>query len=47
MNDKHTLSKTLANAILCALGWRVHMTLPNSNKYVLIGAPHTSNWDFI
>ena len=47
MNDKPTLSQTLANAILCALGWRVQVTWPSTNKYVLIAAPHTSNWDFI
>ena len=27
-------------------GWRVEGTLPNIPKYVLIGAHHTSNWDF-
>src|SRR3989304_3143146 len=47
MNDKRTLSKTFAHAILRALGWRVQVTLPGTNKYVLIGAPHTSNWDFV
>lgn len=29
------------------LGWRVEGTLPNLKKYVLIGAPHTSNWDYV
>ena len=29
------------------LGWRVEGTLPDLPKYVLIGAPHTSNWDFV
>lgn len=47
MNDKRTLSKTLANAILRALGWRVQVTWPGTDKFVLIAAPHTSNWDFI
>jgi 1-acyl-sn-glycerol-3-phosphate acyltransferase len=28
-------------------GWRVEGTLPNIPKYVIIGAPHTSNWDFL
>lgn len=28
-------------------GWRVDGKLPNLPKYVLIGAPHTSNWDFV
>jgi 1-acyl-sn-glycerol-3-phosphate acyltransferase len=28
-------------------GWRIDGTLPDLPKYVLIGAPHTSNWDFV
>ena len=29
------------------VGWRVEGTLPDLPKYILIGAPHTSNWDFV
>jgi len=29
------------------LGWRVEGKLPDLPKYILIGAPHTSNWDFL
>ncbi len=28
-------------------GWTYHFKLPESPKYVIIGAPHTSNWDFV
>lgn len=28
-------------------GWRIEGALPNIPKYVMIGAPHTSNWDFV
>lgn len=28
-------------------GWRVEGKLPDLPKFVLIGAPHTSNWDFL
>ena len=28
------------------LGYRLRGSLPDLPKYVLIGAPHTSNWDF-
>lgn len=28
-------------------GWRVNGTLPDLPKYVLIGAPHSSSWDFV
>lgn len=36
-----------ARFIMRLLGWRVDGTLPDLPKFVLIGAPHTSNWDFI
>jgi 1-acyl-sn-glycerol-3-phosphate acyltransferase len=38
--------KLIAIAVLKIIGWRVVGSLPNERKYVLIGAPHTSNWDF-
>lgn len=28
-------------------GWRVVGQLPNLPKYIIVGAPHTSNWDFV
>lgn len=28
------------------LGWRVEGKIPDLKKYVIIAAPHTSNWDF-
>ena len=28
-------------------GWHVDGTLPDLPKFILIGAPHTSNWDFV
>ena len=37
----------LAKASLRLIGWRVEGTLPDLPKYVIIGAPHTSNWDFM
>lgn len=38
--------KVVATILLKIAGWRVVGTLPVERKYVLIGAPHTSNWDF-
>ena len=32
--------------LLKRLGWTVHADFPDTGKYVLIVAPHTSNWDF-
>ena len=44
---KMTSSQRVARAILRLVGWRVQDKLPDSKKYILIGAPHTSNWDFV
>ena len=32
--------------ILIRLGWTILADLPDLKKYVVIAAPHTSNWDF-
>jgi 1-acyl-sn-glycerol-3-phosphate acyltransferase len=37
----------LARALMRLTGWRIDGGLPDLPKYVLIGAPHTSNWDFL
>jgi len=37
----------LARISMRLLGWRIDGTLPNLPKFILIGAPHTSNWDFL
>ena len=37
----------LARAIMGLVGWRVTGKLPDLPKFIMIGAPHTSNWDFI
>ncbi|MBE2236098.1 MAG: 1-acyl-sn-glycerol-3-phosphate acyltransferase [Anaerolinea sp.] len=36
-----------ANALLAAAGWRVQGAPPDLPKYIVVGAPHTSNWDFL
>jgi 1-acyl-sn-glycerol-3-phosphate acyltransferase len=38
--------KLFSRIILKLIGWRVDVTLPEEKKFILIGAPHTSNWDF-
>ena len=37
----------LSRIIMRLVGWKVDGTLPDLPKYVLIGAPHTSNRDFV
>jgi 1-acyl-sn-glycerol-3-phosphate acyltransferase len=36
----------LGEFILSAVGWRLVGELPKLDKYVIVVAPHTSNWDF-
>lgn len=39
-------SRALAGRVLGLFGWRMLGTLPDAPRFVLIVAPHTSNWDF-
>lgn len=36
-----------ANFLLAAAGWRVQGAPPDLPQYIVVGAPHTSNWDFL
>ena len=38
--------RKLSFALFRWRGWRLEGALPDVKKYVIIGAPHTSNWDF-
>ncbi|MCP4104615.1 MAG: glycerol acyltransferase [Desulfobacteraceae bacterium] len=53
---KHTIFDTplinpllrwIALFILKVLGWKTEGEKPDISKYLLIAAPHTSNWDFV
>ncbi len=48
MNSPYGISmvKKLCCVILRLFGWHVEENIPLLSKYVLIGAPHTTNWDF-
>jgi len=37
----------ISKVVLKILGWKIDNQQPQTNKYVLIAYPHTSNWDFI
>lgn len=41
------ITKFFADTILKMKSWRVEVTQPVHKKFVLLGAPHTSNWDLI
>ena len=40
------MKKRFARWLLARLGWRIEGARPSEPRYVLIAAPHTSNWDF-
>jgi len=40
-----TLLRWISLSILGIAGWRTEGRLPGIPKFVLVGAPHTSNWD--
>ncbi len=44
--QKSTLAHSIARFILRFAGWRTAVISPGTSRYVMIGAPHTSNWDF-
>ncbi len=40
--------RTLVSFFWNALGWKIIGDMPNDiKKYIIIAAPHTSNWDFL
>lgn len=41
------LMRWLALAVLAGAGWRCEGRPPQVAKFVVIAAPHTSNWDFV
>ena len=42
-----TLMRWLAICILKISGWKAEGGKPDISRYVIIAAPHTSNWDFL
>jgi len=44
--QRSTLAHSIARYILRLTGWRTAVISPHPSRCVMIGAPHTSNWDF-
>lgn len=42
----NALTRLIGRGLLRAIGWKISGTLPDVKKTILIGFPHTSNWDF-
>ena len=38
--------QTLSRSVLALFGWHLEPQVPAEYKIIIIGAPHTSNWDF-
>ena len=51
VNRKPSLPSRLVRRLLILLyrwkGWQIEGQRPDARKFVIVGAPHTSNWDFI
>ena len=43
----NALTRWIGDMILKAIGWKIVGKLPNLKKAIIIGGPHTSNWDLI
>ena len=45
--NRGAVSRWLGRTVLRVLGWRVEGQIPDLKRLLVIGAPHTSNWDFV
>lgn len=41
------ITRAIGRSVLRCMGWRMVGQLPNEKKLIIVGMPHTSNWDFI
>ena len=41
------VTRAIGQFILNILGWKIVGQLPDHKKLIIVGMPHTSNWDFI
>lgn len=41
------VTRALALFFMMLIGWRIGGNIPDLQKLIIIGAPHTSNWDFV
>ncbi|BCA26366.1 lysophospholipid acyltransferase family protein [Metapseudomonas otitidis] len=44
---RNAFAEALGHAVFRLMGWRIEGQLPPLDKFVVIGAHHTSNWDFV
>lgn len=44
---RNAVAKAIGHGVFRLMGWRIEGQLPPLDKFVVIGAHHTSNWDFV
>ncbi len=44
--EQFSIQRIIGKIMLKIPGWKINATLPDLDKYIIIVAPHTSNWDF-
>ncbi|MBT8767846.1 lysophospholipid acyltransferase family protein [Metapseudomonas boanensis] len=44
---RNRFAEAVGHGVLRLMGWRIEGQLPALDKFVVIGAHHTSNWDFV
>ena len=42
----NNITRWVGRGLLALFGWKIVGQIPDLPKFVIIGAPHTSNWDF-
>ena len=45
--NRSALAQWFGRSVLKLFGWQVEGRIPNVERLLIIGAPHTSNWDFV
>ena len=45
--NRSAFAMWFGRTLLRVFGWRVEGEIPNHERLLIIGAPHTSNWDFV
>ncbi len=40
-------AQAIAQSLLALFGWKIEGQFPNRPKMMIVGAPHTSGWDFV
>ena len=43
----NAVTRAVGSGLLKLFGWKVEGKLPDEAKVILVGEPHTSNWDFV